>query len=75
MTRKNKDIPKKKIQTPPSEPGPAWPSFWCSTWPRIEFGKTLKDDEAAYFVRDNGAGFDMAYVDKLFGLRRSGKKS
>jgi PAS domain S-box-containing protein len=35
--------------------------------PQIEFGKTIKDDEIAYYVRDNGAGFDMAYVDKLFG--------
>jgi signal transduction histidine kinase len=32
----------------------------------IEFGAELRSDEAVYFVKDNGAGFDMAYADKLF---------
>ena len=46
----------------------AWKFTSARTQTCIEFGFTLQaDDKVAYFVRDNGAGFDMAYANKLFG--------
>jgi light-regulated signal transduction histidine kinase (bacteriophytochrome) len=53
---------------------------WKFTGPRptarIEFGKSEVEDRQAFFVRDNGVGFDMAFAHKLFGaFQRMHKQS
>lgn len=46
--------------------GNAWKFSSKAIEPQIEMGSLEHDGKQAYFVRDNGAGFNMAYVDKLF---------
>ncbi len=46
--------------------GNAWKFTAKHDHATIEFGVTNHDGEAAYYVRDDGAGFDTAYADKLF---------
>ncbi len=36
--------------------------------PRVEFGSSEANHGRTFMVRDNGAGFDMKYMDKLFGV-------
>jgi signal transduction histidine kinase len=47
--------------------GNAWKFTSRSPSARIEFGRTQANGESAFFVRDNGAGFDSAYAGRLFG--------
>jgi PAS domain S-box-containing protein len=47
--------------------GNAWKFTARQPHTRIEFGVALHQGRPAYRVSDNGAGFDMAYADKLFG--------
>ena len=45
----------------------AWKFTGKHSQAKIEFGYMEVDGKGAYFVRDDGVGFDMAYADKLFG--------
>src|SRR2546422_429289 len=47
--------------------GNAWKFTGKRQKARIEFGRIHEAAQRAYFIRDNGAGFDMAYASKLFG--------
>ena len=47
--------------------GNAWKYTARQDATHIEFGLTENQGRRTFFVRDNGAGFDMAHVGKLFG--------
>lgn len=46
--------------------GNAWKFTSGVARARIQFGTTERNGERVFFVRDNGVGFDMAHVGKLF---------
>jgi PAS domain S-box-containing protein len=46
--------------------GNAWKFSSCRECAHIEVGVETRGGERAFFVRDDGAGFDPRYVDKLF---------
>lgn len=46
----------------------AWKFTGKRTTARIEFGCHEEGGRRVYFVRDDGAGFNMAYANKLFGV-------
>lgn len=48
--------------------GNSWKYTGKVQFPRIEFGVTYHCAQPVFYVRDNGAGFDMAGADKLFGI-------
>ncbi len=47
--------------------GNAWKFTGKQPRARIEVGTVVHDGQPVFFVRDDGAGFDMTYADKLFG--------
>ncbi|MCX6273012.1 MAG: PAS domain S-box protein [Bacteroidetes bacterium] len=47
--------------------GNAWKFTSKHPTARIEFGVQYQNESPVYFIRDDGAGFEMKYVEKLFG--------
>jgi PAS domain S-box-containing protein len=47
--------------------GNAWKYTKNKPEAKIEFSSFQRDNKTVYFIRDNGVGFDMRYVGKLFG--------
>jgi hypothetical protein len=75
MTLKKTDHPKKcqREGRPGHAAGDAlkparqpWKFTSAHATAKIEFGTTNMDGKTVYFVRDDGADFDMAFSDKLF---------
>ena len=48
--------------------GNAWKYSARAAHAQISLGSTLQGDRRVYQVRDNGAGFDMRFADRLFGV-------
>jgi light-regulated signal transduction histidine kinase (bacteriophytochrome) len=48
--------------------GNAWKYSMHTEQARIEFGAVEQDGRWIYHVKDNGAGFDMRFADRLFGV-------
>src|SRR5262249_1886059 len=48
--------------------GNAWKYSGKRADAKIEVGVSVENGSKTFFVRDNGAGFDMAYSSKLFGV-------
>lgn len=46
----------------------AWKFTRYQTAPVIKFGQLYTGGKSVYYIRDNGAGFDMSYEHKPFGV-------
>ncbi len=46
--------------------GNAWKYTSKTTNPNIEFGKMIKNNKPYFYIKDNGVGFNMEFIDKIF---------